>query len=231
MPWKPSNPADELVGSTWGREPAVQRAQGRAKLRPMLQLTAARAAYIKTNLMLIGYTAPEPRYGQLIDPCDDIQRQRSVEDESGCMLKELGAQDLTFRLPGRVPYVNGSAPLLLRQRANGPGLSALKSCDFDNPPQPGDTVWYSRGPGGPEHVETVLSAEFTQDGSQAFAVCGAGGERTDADNPPVGRETIARVERTWEWSRAQAAWVDTGTGRSIMFCIDCDDMALLHGLR
>jgi hypothetical protein len=221
----------ELVGATWGREPAVQRAQlrSRVKLRPMANpnLTPVRQAFVTFGLSIVGWTKPDPRLGRLIAPGDTPARQLLIEDESLCMLGALGEQDAVLAMPKRGPYVNGSAPTLLRERAQGGSMNALKQPNFDNPPVPGDFVWYASGFGGPEHVELLTEALFTQDGAQAACKLVALGEKNDE----TGAQTCKLMERSWEWSPALDAWRDPATGRSIMYLIDADVMYLLHGLR
>ncbi len=57
--------------------------------------------------------------------------------------------------------------------------------------------------------------------------CVAGGERTGADMPPAGRETVAIVKRRLEFKHG--AWVDLANTRPIIALFDCDDVAIKWG--
>lgn len=187
-------------------------------------LSAARLATVQAARELVGLTAPSDGYLALVDPGGSPAEAAVVARESDCMLVRLGIEERVFALPARAPYVNGSAPRLLELRAQGAPWApagAIRLATPEAPPAPGDGVWYGKGPGGPEHVETVLSAELVSDGSLVMDVV-AGGERTGA-----GLETVAQLRRTLR--RSASSWSDAG-GRPLIAIIDCDALAELYVL-
>lgn len=184
-----------------------------------------RDAVVAAARSIVGLTDPDPRLLSLVAPADTPERQAQIAKTSLCMLVTLGIEEAVFEVPPRPPYIEGTAPRLLEARAQGypwaPG-GALRLATLEAPPQLGDSVWYGKGPGGPEHAELVNGVEITEAG--IAAECIAGGERDGAHH-----ETVAVVERSWRWNGHQ--WVDLGTGRPIIAVLDADALAGLYGLR
>jgi hypothetical protein len=200
-------------------------------------LTPARLAVVAYARSIVGLTAPDDAYLALVAPGDAAGRQKKVADESDCMLVCLGIQEAVFVVPARAPYIDGSAPSLLEKRAGGypwAPAGALRLATHEAPPRPGDAVWWGKGPGGPEHVETVVASDVgsvvdsAQMPSTMLVTMIAGGERMK-DGPLVGHETVATVERTLEWDGH--GWVDPVTKRRVLCVLDADLMEQRFGLR
>jgi len=189
-------------------------------------VTPAREAVIAAARAVLGLTAPGAAYLTLVDPAGDPAHQAQVATLSGCMLVALAVQDAVFSLSARVPYVPGSAPRLLTERAGGSPLAPRGACRLATtscPPQPGDLLWYGAHGPAVEHVEHALEVELLSNGDLAVT-CVAGGQRT-----AEGREAVAEVARTLTWRGG--AWVDVETGRPVLAVLDADRLAQRHGLR
>lgn len=196
-------------------------------------LSLARSTIVQAANSVIGWTAPDMRLGGLVAPGDTPAKQLAIEHESLCMLVTLGIQDMVFDVPPRGPYVNGSAPALLEQRAKGSPFKPAGAVFLVNSPGSypdiGDAIWWGKSPFAPEHVETVVDVHAA-DSAHIMLTCVAGGQRTSAHTfDPNGAETIAQVSRVCVWDGH--AWTDTGSKRPIIALIDADAMAGLYSLR
>ena len=175
---------------------------------------------------IVGLTANDDEYLQLIDPGDPRQKEQGWAKASDCMLVALGVQDRVFDLPPRGPYVPGSAPRLLEQRAGGspmsPALAFRVPGSAADSPTFGDLLWWGQSGSACEHVEHLVAIGATSTEFRIEAV--AGGERT-----PAGVETILRVVRTVEFRSGR--WVDTQNGRPLVGFVDADLLAARFSLR
>ena len=78
-------------------------------------------------------------------------------------------------------------------------------------------------------VENIyIDAEVTEDDTLTVT-CVAGGERTTANAPPVGRECVGLVKRTLDWTGK--AWTDRANGRPVIGVVDFDLMSARYPAR
>ena len=194
------------------------------------QFSPVRLAAVTFMRSIVGYTAPSREYCELIAPADTPAKQEAISVESGCMQVELAKQDFLFVLPPREPYVNGSAPELLERRCKGSPMApggALRLATLENPPQPGDGIWYGKGPGGPEHVDTCMGGEWVEGGVCLIPAIAGGAETTDEHGRL--RQTIAAHTRRMHWNGHR--WMDNSTGRPIIGVLDLDLLAQMYDVR
>ena len=182
-----------------------------------------RQALVDAATSVVGWTAPDDDYLNLIDPGDPTVRQRSVAGESDCGLVALGIQEIVFDLPARGPYVNGSTFNLIYTRACGnpwaPG-GAMRLATLDAPPQLGDVVVYGDVP-GPAHMEHVVEA--TVNVASMSLKCVAGGEKKGAF------ETVAVMERELTWGGSH--WIDNANKRQIVGVVDAEILASMYTMK
>lgn len=195
-----------------------------------------RMDFVAVLLGLVGLTAPAEAYLRLVDPAGPPAEQREVAKESDCILVALGAEELFFVCARDKPYVNGSAPRLLEERAGGspmhPG-GAMRLATLARPPGFGDAVWYGAAPGGaPEHVEHVVAVRWLGPATLEIDVV-AGGERVlpeeAAELGAAGAETVKKLTRILDWDGHR--FVDLKTRRPVIGLVDCEDLAARLGVR
>jgi hypothetical protein len=182
--------------------------------------------YVQVLRGTIGLATPDPRYLKIATPGDTAERAAAIaRGSSECILVALGGQELAWDLPARPAYVPASAPRILEDRTGGTPMhpqGAMRLATLEAPPRPGDAVWYGESATlKAEHVEHVIAAEVTEDDTLTVT-CVAGGERTTANAPPVGRECVGLVKRTLDWTGK--AWTDRANGRPVIGVVDFDLM-------
>ena len=201
-----------------------------------MALTPIRGACLALlqSLVAQNLTEDDEAFQKLVDPNDDPAREALVAKESCCGLCALGEQDELFDLPPRPAYVNASAFVLVNGRAAPTAESPVNAKhvpDKDTVPQPADWIEWDKSPTGAcAHIEAVTEQSWEDEAQTILLLtCVAGGERTGAENPPAGRETIKIMKRRLHFIGGR--WVDTANGRPLLAFFDCDDMAIKYGPR
>lgn len=210
-----------------------------------MDLSPARSSVLSLASGLVGLTAPDPAFLQLIAPCEvragDLRRAAEMARESDCALVYLGLARAAFGAPEQGLYHDGKAFELIYALAGGspwkPG-GACRIPTFAAPPLLADAlIWGENGPAHPAHVDACVETVEEPDpySSSAPPTLGlgviAGGQRwtakeaTDGLCEPgqVGRETVKRLERALRWDGH--GWVDRDNGRRLLACIGADEMA------
>lgn len=199
---------------------------------PAPLLSPARAAVVAYAESTVGWTAPDPRYLQLVAPAEtragDVHAAIAVALASDCILVRMGLEEAVYQVPDRARYVFGSAGTLIMHRDAKAGVYVPNPTSLT----PGDGLhWAANGTAWPEHFETVVgvsragrvSAQAT--GEDAFVLeVVAGGERDAA-----GRETVSLLSRGVV--RRAGWWVDAHNGRKLAAKVDADAMADVYPLR
>jgi len=190
----------------------------------------AREAFVDAARALVGLTEPSPELGALVDPGGDAAHQAQVQKLSLCMLTARGLWLRVLALPDDLshadrPYVPGSIPAILRAILDGAGAARVPTLE-DEPPGPGDGLWWAANGMHVEHVDACVTATdvatWTPDSTLALSVV-AGGQRS-----PSGHETIAELTRTLRWDGS--GWVCQATGRRLRWVLDCEALAAHYGL-
>ncbi|HSM93401.1 MAG TPA: hypothetical protein VLT47_10995 [Anaeromyxobacteraceae bacterium] len=186
---------------------------------------------------------------------DDVPA--AVERLSTCEMAAATIIRAAWGLAAPLPYVEGSAAAVLEDLTNALTWApshplfedvhgtALRKPTLDAPPTVGCGLWFAAAPGHPEHVDAVIvdleldpppvawgTPELEPVDPPRITYSAVAGGQPPAPGMP-GSWAVRLVARTlrWDerWDEQRGAWVDEGTGRPVLCCIEPELLAKMYG--